>query len=132
MPVINFKENKIERTFWEEVKFRVKKGYDWSVEKVGNTIEYVKENPQGAATIAGIIATVTGGATKLVRTVNRHKAIRQEQWHHDREIYDHSSNQYLTTRRKLTKVDIDKMNKLRREKGLKVSEALSELNLLKK
>ena len=131
MPVIDMKTGKIERNFRENIGFKANQAKDWTIERVRNTVEYIKENPQGAVTIIGLIATVTGGATKLVRTVNRHQAIRQEKWHHDREIYDRSSNQYLTTKRKLTKTDIDRMNKLRREKGLKVSEALSQLNLLK-
>lgn len=132
MPVLNLKDGKIERTFLESVKFHAIRAKDWTVEKVRNTVEYVKENPQGAATIVGLGATIIGGTTKLVKSVNRHQAIRQEKWHHDREIYDHSSNMYLTTKRKLTRDDIDRMNRLKREKGLKTSEALMQLNLLKK
>ena len=132
MPVINLNEMKVERTIPEKIKHTAKNCYNWACDKVRNTVEYVKENPQGAAAIAGIVMTVTGGATKLVRSVNRHQAIRQEKFHREREIYDHSSNQYLVTKRKLRKDDIDRMNKLRREKGLKVSEALSELDLLKR
>ena len=131
MPIMDLKTGKIERTQVENVKFYLSQVKDWAVTTVRDTVEYVKENPQKAVTIVGLIGTVTGGAAKLVRSVNRHQAIRQEKWHRDREIYDHSSKQYLTTKRKLTKTDIDRMNKLRREEGLKVSEALSRLNLLK-
>ena len=132
MPIIDLKTGKVERNFLENAKFRANQAKDWVVEKVQNTVEYVKENPQGAATIIGIGMTVVGGTTKIVKAVNRHQAIKQEKWHREREIYDHSAKVYLTTKRPLRKDDIDRMNKLRREKGLKVSEALSELNLLKK
>ena len=131
MPIIDLKTGKIERNQLENVQFRLNQAKNWTVEKVRNTVEYVKEDPKRAVEIVGLIGVVTGGATKFVKSVNRHQAIRQEKWHREREIYDHSSNQYLTTKRKLTKADIDRMNKLRREEGLKVSEALSRLNLLK-
>lgn len=132
MPVLNFNENKVERTTSEKIKHVIKTGFNWTTEKIKNTVEYVKENPQGAATILGIAATVTGGTTKLIRVINRRHALRQEKFHREREIYDHSSGQYLVVKRKLTKADVDRMNELRRKKGYKVSEALSELNLLKR
>lgn len=132
MPVIDMKTGKIKRTFVENVKFKVVQAKDWTVEKVRNTVNYVKEDPKRAMEAIGVITLVSGGLTKGVRAINRGRAIREERHHRDLEIYDHSNGQYLELRRKLRKEDIDRLNYLKREKGLRTSEALSRMNLLKK
>jgi len=113
-------------------KEAIKTGGKWAIEKTKNAIEYAKDNPQGAAAIVGLTMTITGGANKLLRTINRHQKLKQQQYHRDREIYDHSLNMFLTTKRKLTKKDIDKINEIMRKTGKRKSEVLSELNLLKR
>lgn len=131
MPVIDMKTGKIERTFIENVKFGVVRAKDWTVEKVRNTIDYVKEDPRKAMEAIGVVTLITGGLTKGVRAINKGRAIREERHHRDLEIYDHSNGQYLELKRKLKKEDIDRLNNLKR-KGLRTSEALSRMNLLKK
>ena len=131
MPVIDMKTGKIERNFIENVKFGVVRAKDWTVEKVRNTVNYVKEDPKRAMEAIGVVTLITGGLTKGVRAINKGRAIREERHHRDLEIYDHSNGQYLELKRKNKKEDIDRLNNLKR-KGLRTSEALSRMNLLKK
>ena len=131
MPVIDMKTGKIERNFIENVKFGVVRAKDWTVEKVRNTVNYVKEDPKRAMEAIGVVTLITGGLTKGVRAINKGRAIREERHHRDLEIYHHSNGQYLELKRKLKKEDIDRLNNLKR-KGLRTSEALSRMNLLKK
>lgn len=132
MPVLNLKDRKVERSFTEKIRYGIRTAYDWTSEKVRNTVEYVKEDPQRAIAILAGVTAAAGGARKLVSSANRHRALRQEKFHREREVYDPSSKVYLVTKRKLRKDDVDRINRLRREKGYKMSEALSELNLLKR
>ena len=126
MPKIDFKD------LTYKTKEKIKQGTKWTLEKVKSTIKYVKENPQEAAAIAGAAVTITGGVSRVIRSVNRHRTIRQEKHHREREIYDRWLNMYLTTKRKLTKRDVDRINSIMRETGKRKSEVLSELNLLKR
>ena len=132
MPVIDLNKVRTENHWWCKTKDTAKRLAKATGQKVKETIDYVKENPQGAATIVGIGVTLVGGATKLGRTVNKHREIRQEKWHRDREIYDHSANTFLVTRRKLKSNEIAEMNRRMRETGKKKAEVLRDMNLLKK
>lgn len=132
MAVLDFNKNTIERTPVEKVRYAVKTGFNWTAEKVKNAVEYVKEKPQEAATIVGMVLAASGGVTKVAKVINRHVALRQEKYHREREVYDHSTGMYLQTRRKLRKDDIDRINRIMRETGKKKSEVMSELNLLKR
>lgn len=132
MPVIDLKTGKVDRNFLENVKFKLVQAKDWTVEKARNAVEYVKNNPEGAMKILGGVTVVAGSVTKVAKSVNRHQALRQEKFHCEREVYDHSNGIYLQLKRKLTKADIDRMNRLKREKGYNVSEALSEMGMLKR
>ena len=99
MPVIDLTKIKTEKHWTNRVKDGAKKAANWTKDRIVNTVEYVKENPQGAATIVGTVLAVSGGLTKCIKAVNRHKAIRQEKWHREREVYDHSTGMYLQTKR---------------------------------
>jgi putative protein kinase ArgK-like GTPase of G3E family len=110
-----------------------KKSFGQKVKDAWNsTKEYIRDNPEQAIAIATVAAAGIGGATKLVNSVNRHKQIRQEQFRRDRQVYDRSMGRYLTTNRKLTKTDYDRVNAYRRRTGKRTGEALSDLGLLER
>ena len=128
MPVIDLNKIKTEN-HWTN---RVKRFGKAALEKGKDLVDYVKEDPKRAIEIAGLVTAVTGGASKVVRTVNRNKELRQEKFHREREVYDRSLGMYVVTKRKLTKADLDKVNEIRRKTGKRTTEVLSDLNLLKK
>jgi len=112
----------------ESIKDKIKRGFRKGKEKLVNTVKWIKENPQEAAIYASMIAGLTGVLKKGLRHVN----LKQEQRMKDRYIYDFSNRCYLETRRKLNRNDVVSINRLRREHpGMKMSEALEYLNLLK-
>ena len=131
MPVLDLNKIHTEKEWKNRAKNGFKKGAFWIKNKVDNTIEYVKSNPQGAATIVATVTAIIGGGSKLMKSVNKHRELRQEKWHREREVYDHSTGMYLQTKRKLTKNDIVRINNLMRSTGKKKSEVMHDLNLLK-
>lgn len=132
MPVIDLNKIKTENHWTNKAKDKLKEVGRKTLEKSKEAVEFAKENPQAAALIVGAVTAVTGSVKKIARTVDNHAQRRHEQYHRDREIYDHSLNMYLTTKRKLTKKDVDRINEMMRKTGKKKSEVLSELGLLKK
>lgn len=97
-------------------------------QKAINLVKWVKNNPQEAALLGSAIAGVTSIGKKLIRGIN----LRQERFNKERFVYDRSANCYLFTKRKLNNKDVANINRLRRENpGMKMSEALERLRLLK-
>ena len=131
MPVIDLNKIKTENHWTNRLKDKAKAIGKKIVQKTGETVEFAKENPQAAALIVGGVTTVAGGVKKVLRTIDNHAQRRHEQYHRDREIYDHSLNMYLTTKKKLSKKDVDRINEMMRKTGKKKSEVLSDLGLLK-
>ena len=115
-----------------ELKVKKKSWKDKLKDAWNSTKEYVRDNPEQVIAIATVTAAGIGGATKLVNSVNRHRQIRQEQFRRDRQVYDRSMGMYLTTNRKLTKQDYDRVNAYRRRTGKRTGEALSDLGLLER
>lgn len=128
MPVIDLNDIRTEKDWRNRIKVFSKKTF----QKAQDAVKYVKDNPKEAMTQLGVIAAVLGGTTKVIKSVNRHNRLRQEKYHREREVYDRSLNMYVTTRRKLTKKDLDRINEIKRKTGKRTSEVLSDLNLLKR
>lgn len=126
MPVIDLNEIKTEKdkTFGDKVKNICKEAKT----KVGNGINWIKDNPKEAIGILGAGAAIFGAGAKAF---NKHVTVKQERYNKERFIYDHSLNAYLETKRKLTNNDIVRINEERRRTGKKLSEVLAEMNLLK-
>lgn len=113
-------------------KNKAKDAGKWTLGMVRNTIDYAKNNPKDALAFVTLGTTAIGGVNKIFRSINRHRTLRQEKYHREREVYDRSLNMYLVTKRKLKKSDLDRINAYMRKTGKKKSEALSDLNLLKR
>ena len=90
MPVIDLNKIKTENHWTNKAKDKLKEVGRKTWEKTKEAVEFAKENPQAAALIVGAVTAVTGGVKKIARTVDNHAQRRHEQYHHDREIYDHS------------------------------------------
>lgn len=131
MPVIDLNKIRTENHWTNRLKDKAKEIGKKVVKKTGEAVEFVKENPQAAALMLGAVTTVAGGVKKISRVIDNHAQRRHEQYHRDREIYDHSLNMYLTTKKKLSKKDVDRINEMMRKTGKKKSEVLSDLGLLK-
>ena len=132
MPVIDLNKIKTEKHWTNQVKDKAKKAISWTVEKVTHTVEYVKANPKETAAILASALAVVKGASKGMHAVNRHRELKQEKWHREREVYDHSTGMYLQTNRKLKAADIEQINRIMRQTGKKKSEVMADLNLLRK
>jgi hypothetical protein len=95
--------------------------------KVMNGLRWIKENPQETA----IIASAAAGASSILKKGLRYITQRRVTYNKRRFIYDRSLNAYCQTTRTLKEADIAKINHLKRTYGLKTSEALERLGLLK-
>lgn len=102
------------------------------IEKGRNGVKWVIDNPDKAAALTAFGAAVTGGANKLIRSVNRNVTVRHEMKEKRTRIYDHSMGAYLYTKRPLKAEEVAKINKVRRQTGKRTSEILEEMRLLKK
>lgn len=93
-------------------------------------MKWASENPQNAGAL--ILALLAGGkgASKVIKNVSRIVTTTQEQYNKDHRVYDHSLGIYLRTNHKLTKHDLEMIDRLRR-KGYSKSQAMMKLNLLK-
>lgn len=100
--------------------------------KVQEGVKWVIENPEKAAALTAFGAAITGGASKVLRGINKNVVARQELKEKRTRIYDHSMNAYLYTKRPLKAEEIARINRLRRETGKRVSEILEEMRLLKR
>lgn len=132
MPVIDLNKIRTEKQWQNRLKDGAKKVGKWTLEKSQEAFEFVKENPQAAALMVGALTAVTGGVKRIARSVDHHAQRRHEQYHRDREVYDHSLNMFLTTKRKLKQKDVDRINEMMRKTGKRKSEVMSDLGLLKK
>lgn len=92
-------------------------------------LKWAGENPQNAAAIIFALAAGGKGAEKIFRSISRVITTKQEQYNKDRYVYDHSLGIYLKTKRKLTKADLELIDRLRR-RGFSKSQAMLKLNLL--
>lgn len=131
MPYIDLKKIKTENHWTNRIKDGAKRFGRKAKETVVDAVEFVKDNPEAAATMLAIGGTVAGVFGKITKGVTRHINLRQEKYNKERYVYDHSLNMYLHTKRKLTNKDFANINKLRKQ-GLSKSEAMIKLNLLKK
>ena len=96
---------------------------------IKSLIKWASENPRSAAVV--IFAIMAGGkeVNKLTKSVNRVVAAKQEQYNRDRYVYDHSLGIYLKTKHRLTKKDLEMIDRLRR-RGFSKSQAMIKLNLI--
>ena len=125
MPNESFKE-KI-RDKYVNAKIRVVYYCKLGTQKVMATVRWIKENPQQAA----VIASAAAGVSSVMKRGLRYAQRRRETFNKERFIYDRSTNTYCKTTRKLKGTDVMKINDLKRNQGLKTSEALERLGLLK-
>lgn len=88
--------------------------------------EWVKENPEQAATIA---CTAIGATGVILKKIDRNARIRREEKHRDRYIYDRSLGSYWNLRRGPTQTEKLKIERLRRQ-GLSYGEILTQMKLL--
>ena len=131
MPYIDLNKIKTENHWTNRIKDGVKRFGRKAKEKVVGAVEYVKDNPEAAATLLAAGGAAFGAISKLTKGVIRHVNLRQERYNKERYVYDHSLNMYLHTKRKLKNKDVANINRLRKQ-GLSKSEAMMKLNLLKK
>ena len=85
-------------------------------------------NPDKFAAICGGLAV----GNKLVRSVHRNITLRHEIYDKKHRVYDHSMNAYIYTKRPLKARDIERINQERRRTGKRVSEILSDMDLLRR
>ena len=107
------------KTFGEKVK-----------DGFSNGLEWIKEHPREFIGILTAGTAIVGGVGKVANGINKRQAAKQEQYNKERFVYDHSAGVYLKTKHKLTANDVKAINALRRNTGMKMSEAMEELDLL--
>ena len=92
-------------------------------------LTWAMENPQNTAVAIATLLAGGKGISRIFKSVNRVVATKQEQYNRDRYVYDHSLGIYLKTTRKLTKRDLEMIDRLRR-RGFTKSQAMMKLNLI--
>ena len=130
MPVIDLKKIRTENHWTNKIKDGVKNFGKTVTKKTKEAVEFVKDNPETAATLLAAGGAVIGVIGKVTKGVTKHVNLRQERYNKERYTYDHSSNMYLKYKRKLTKEDLMNIEELRK-KGLTKTQALLKLDLLK-
>lgn len=114
------------KTFGEKAKEfgeKVKDGFS-------NGLDWVKEHPKEFIGILTAGTAIVGGVGRIANGINKRHVAKQEQYNKERFVYDHSAGAYLKTKHKLTANDVKAINALRRNTGMKMSEAMEELDLL--
>ena len=122
----DFKEKAIQKAdkLWYQTKQIGRKVVMQGCEAVRWSIN----NPDKFATLVGAVAV----GDRLVRSVHRNVTLRHEIHDKKYRIYDQSLKAYLYTKRPLTSDDIYFINQERRRTGKRVSEILSDMNLLRR
>lgn len=91
-------------------------------------VRWALDNPEKFAALCGGLAV----GNKLVRSIHRNVTLRHEIYDKKHRIYDHSMNAYVYTKRPLKARDIERINQERRRSGKRVSEILSDMDLLRR
>lgn len=99
-------------------------------EKVQKTVIWIEDNKEFLAIVIPASATILAGGFKLIRSISRNFAIKQETRAKEMMIYDRSLGKYLELKRPLNNSDM-KIILERKENGEKLSAILVDLNLLK-
>ena len=116
--VVFFKEFKK-----EALKKRLKDGWEFAKEKVGEGINWVMEHPVESAGMAA------AASTAISKTV-RHRTVKTEERRRETEFYDPRTGMYAKSRRPLTARE--KLAAERRYKeGFSWNQVLDEMRLLK-
>lgn len=81
-----------------------------------------------------VLPVVLGGGTWVVKklvngTIDIAKLLLEDR-RISRKVYDHSNGDYLTLKHKLTNKEAIELNRLRKEMGLTVTEALDKMHLI--
>ena len=95
--------------------------------KLRDSVEWLQKNREGVA--LGLV--ILGGVGKATKEGIRYHEKLMEKKHREREVYDCSNRGYVELKRKLNNKDHERINKLRKEKVLRYTEALQELKLTK-
>lgn len=123
-PIVDVEvKTKSKKQKFEELKRRAKNKFNYCL----NWISYNKE-----ALIIIIPATITvfKGTTKVIRTVSRNIALKQEKRIKDTRIYDRSMGKYIELKRALKNSDMKTILE-RRDNGEKLSNILMDMDLIK-
>lgn len=128
MPVIDLNKIRTEKHPVNRIKDACKKAKT----KVTDTIIWVRDNPENTVAILGGATAAIKAISSIGKRLTRNAALRQEKYNKERYIYDRSLNTYVKIKRKLTQSDFVKINQMRKKTGKKVSEILSDLDLVSK
>lgn len=114
--------------FQKEAKRRERK--EWFGNKIKSVAEWTNNNKEVILVVVpAAVATVSGGA-KIVKSISRNSALRQEQRMKERFVYDRSLGAYLELKKPLKDVQWKAILD-RKEKGERLSTILKDMNLLK-
>lgn len=120
-------KERTERIWWKT------KMFGWKVaEKGKNGIQWVIENPDKAAALTAFGAAITGGASKVIRGVHKNVTVKREIYDRKTRFYDHSAGRFVYAKRPLNGKETAKFDRLKRESGMKTSEILEQMGLLKR
>ena len=112
----------------DRVVFRVKETGRKVVVRTGTAVKWMIDNPEKMAGIVGGAAVMN----RLVRNIHRDVTVRRAIYDKKHRIYDHSTNAYVYLKRPLRARDIEYLNAERRRTGKRVSEILTEMNLVRR
>ena len=131
MAVIDLNKIRTEKHWTNRLKDGVKRFGNAVVRKVGEAIEFVRENPQAAATLVAAGGALIGGVHRISKDIIKHQNLKQEKYNKEMYVYDHSLNLWLKYKRPLTAEDYENIAQLRKQ-GMKLNEALLALDLMQR
>lgn len=114
--------------FKEEERRRKRK--EWITDKVKDTANWVNNNKETLAVVLPVVVAGVAGSAKIVKSVSRNVALKQEKDLKERFIYDRSLGKYLELKKPLSNSQLTSILE-RKENGEKLSIILHNMGLLK-
>lgn len=94
----------------------------------GAAVKWMVDNPEKMTAFVGGAAVLN----RLCRSVHRNITVNRDIYDRKHRIYDRSTNAYIYLKRPLKARDIEHLNAERRRTGKRVSEILTEMNLVRR
>lgn len=126
MDFSTLKEKTIQKA--DKIWYQTKEAGRKVILKGTDAVRWAVDNPDKFAALCGGLAI----GNKLVRSFHRNITVRHEIYDKKHRVYDQSTKAYVYIKRPLKARDIEYINQERRRTGKRVSEILTDMNLVRR